>query len=98
MLCLFEVCVGRILVSLEIGSEVLWFFWVDVKLGENIIFFEVMFDMAFIVYVYMMLLQFYGKVENDLFIWFYGVILVNVEDLAIYFKLEIKVVEEFCLK
>ncbi len=89
-----EARAGRILVSLETGSEVLRSFWVDAKPGENTITFEATPDMAPTAYAHMTLLQPHGKVENDLPIRLYGVIPVNVEDPATHLQPEIKVAEE----
>lgn len=78
--------VGKVLVIIENGIKVVEFFWIEVKLGENIFFFKIILEMVLMVYVYVLLIQLYVQVDNDLLICFYGVIFISVEDKEI--KLE----------
>jgi uncharacterized protein YfaS (alpha-2-macroglobulin family) len=89
-----EAKAGRILVSLENGSEVLKSFWVEAENGENKITFEATPDMAPTAYAHITLLQPHGQVENDLPIRMYGVIPLNVEDPATHLEPAIEVAEE----
>ncbi|MEQ8704112.1 MAG: MG2 domain-containing protein [Phaeodactylibacter sp.] len=89
-----EAKAGRVLVSLETGSEVLQSFWVDAKAGENKITFEATPDMAPTAYAHITLLQPHGQVENDLPIRLYGVIPVNVEDPATHLQPAIEMAKE----
>ena len=72
--------VGRAIVTLENGSEVLDHFWVESVEGENQLKFKATASMAPTVYAHVELMQPHAQVENDLPIRLYGVIPVNVED------------------
>lgn len=85
---------GRILLSLETGSEVLETRWIEAGAGSNTITFEATSAMAPTVYAHLTLLQPHGQVENDLPIRLYGVIPVPVEAPATHLQPEVKVAKE----
>lgn len=71
---------GRVLVTLETGSEVIQSFWKDVKQGENKFDFKATDAMSPTVYVHVSLIQPHGQMQNDLPIRMYGVLPIAVED------------------
>jgi alpha-2-macroglobulin len=73
---------GRILVSLETGSEVLKTWWVETKARETKASFEVTEKMAPNVYINVSLIQPHAQCVNDLPMRMYGVLPVKVENPA----------------
>jgi len=71
---------GRALVSIENGSEVIDYQWVETKLGETTIDIPVTEDMAPNVFINISLLQPHDVTSNDLPIRLYGVIPMLVEN------------------
>ncbi len=82
---------GRILLSLETGTEVLDSRWIEAEEGSNTISFEATSAMAPTVYAHLTLLQPHGQVENDLPIRLYGVIPIPVEAPATHLRPQAKV-------
>lgn len=64
---------GRVLVTVENRSRVLYSKWVDAQLGTTVVDVDVTEDMLPNAYLYVNLLQPYNKTENDLPIRMYGV-------------------------
>ncbi len=64
---------GRLLVTIENRSRVLYSKWVDAQEGNTVVDVDVTADMLPNAYVYVNLLQPYNKTENDLPIRMYGV-------------------------
>lgn len=81
---------GRILVSLENGSQVLQAFWAQSKAGENTVSFKVTPEMAPNVYAHIALIQPHAQANNDLPIRLYGVAPINVEDPGTLLSPEVK--------
>ena len=73
---------GRILVSLETGSEVVNAFWVETSQKETKATFEISEKMSPNVYVHVSLVQPHAQLTNDLPIRLYGVLPVVVENPA----------------
>jgi len=73
---------GRILVSLETGSEVVKAFWVETTQKETKATFDVTTKMTPNVFIHVSLIQPHAQSINDLPIRLYGVVPVNVEDPA----------------
>ncbi len=71
---------GRALVSIENGSRVIEYFWVDVKQGDTPFTFNITRDMTPNIFVHVSLLQPHAQSINDSPIRMYGVIPVRVED------------------
>ncbi|MBR9919506.1 MAG: hypothetical protein GYB31_01625 [Bacteroidetes bacterium] len=80
---------GRILLSLENGTEVIETRWEKAQSGENIVRFEAKPEMSPTVYAHVSLLQPHANGENDLPIRMYGVIPIQVEDPKTHIKPEI---------
>ena len=73
---------GRILVSLETGSEIIKTWWVETEAKETKASFDITEKMAPNVYVYVSLIQPHAQTLNDLPMRMYGVIPVAVENPA----------------
>jgi uncharacterized protein YfaS (alpha-2-macroglobulin family) len=73
---------GRMLVSLETGSEVLKTWWEETKAGQTKASFEITDKMAPNIYIHVSLIQPHGQTANDLPIRLYGVIPAAVENPA----------------
>jgi alpha-2-macroglobulin len=71
---------GRMLVSLETGSEVLKTWWVETEKKETKASFEITGKMTPNVYIHVSLIQPHAQTKNDLPMRLYGVIPVLVED------------------
>ncbi|MCB0703874.1 MAG: alpha-2-macroglobulin [Saprospiraceae bacterium] len=84
---------GRILLSLENGTEVLETRWEEAQSGENIIRFKATADMAPTIYANISLIQPHAKGENDLPMRMYGVLPIKVEDPATRISPTIKMPE-----
>ena len=74
--------VGKALVSIENGTEVLESFWFTSKEGENEFSFKTTKAMTPTAYAHVTMLQPHAQVENDLPIRLYGVIPIRVEEEA----------------
>ena len=72
--------VGRVLLTVENGSEVLQTQWHDAVAGMNAIRFQTTSAMAPNVYAHVELLQPHAQTKNDLPIRMYGVVPITVED------------------
>ncbi|TXB62686.1 alpha-2-macroglobulin family protein [Phaeodactylibacter luteus] len=77
-----DVKAGRILLSLETGSQVLETRWLDARGGQQQLTFEATPEMAPTVYAHVTLLQPHQSAANDLPIRLYGVLPIRVEDPA----------------
>ncbi len=77
-----EIKVGRALVSLESGSQILKSWWQEVKDGEIRFQFPVTADMAPNVYLHVSLIQPHAQAGSDLPIRMYGIVPLMVEDPA----------------
>ncbi|MEN8124718.1 MAG: MG2 domain-containing protein [Bacteroidota bacterium] len=71
---------GRTLVSLESGSKIIKYFWLDMAKGENSFELETTHEMAPNVYIHLTLIQPHNNVKNDLPIRLYGIQSVTVEN------------------
>ena len=71
---------GRVLVSVESGSQIIDTFWLNMSEGENEFSFKATEEMAPNVYVNLTLIQPHNNVENDLPIRLYGVQSIKVEN------------------
>jgi uncharacterized protein YfaS (alpha-2-macroglobulin family) len=74
--------IGKALITIENGREVVESFWVDAKEGDNTFTFEATEGMAPNVYAHIAMIQPHAQVANDLPIRMYGVIPIMVEDPA----------------
>lgn len=72
--------VGKALISLENGSEVIQHQWVDTKKGTTVVNIPITPEMTPNFFVNISLLQPHAKVQNDLPIRLYGTIPIKVED------------------
>lgn len=86
--------VGKALVTIENGSNVLESFWFESKEGENEFSFKTTEAMTPTAYAHVALIQPHAKVENDLPIRLYGVIPIKVEDEKTKLKPTLKMPEE----
>jgi uncharacterized protein YfaS (alpha-2-macroglobulin family) len=77
---------GRMLVSLETGSQVLKAWWVETRNKETKSTFEVTDKMTPNVFIHVSLLQPHAQTKNDLPMRMYGVIPVLVEDPATHLQ------------
>lgn len=77
---------GRLLVSLETGSQVLKTWWVETSNKETKATFEVTEKMAPNVYIHVSLIQPHAQTKNDLPMRLYGVIPVSVENPATHLQ------------
>ena len=82
--------IGKALVSLENGTEVLDMFWVETTDKQTRFTLKAKPEMAPNFYVHVSLVQPYGSTENDAPLRLYGVIPVEVEDPATILKPLIK--------
>ncbi|MBI1287328.1 MAG: hypothetical protein GC178_07080 [Flavobacteriales bacterium] len=71
---------GRILASIESGSNIVDAFWVDLKKGENTFDVKTTKEMAPNVFIHLSLIQPHKNVKNDLPIRLYGVQPVAIEN------------------
>ena len=71
---------GRLLVSLETGSELLEHMWVDAKQGQTELDIPITEQMAPNVYAFVSYIQPHSKTVNDLPIRLYGVVPLTVDD------------------
>jgi uncharacterized protein YfaS (alpha-2-macroglobulin family) len=71
---------GRLLVSLETGSEVLKTFWVDAQEGQTNVDVAITEEMTPNVYAFVSYIQPHSKTLNDLPIRLYGVVPIKVND------------------
>ncbi|MEO1626679.1 MAG: MG2 domain-containing protein, partial [Bacteroidota bacterium] len=72
--------IGRALITIENGSQVLESYWKECKKGETNFEFYATPEMAPTVYAHVSLFQPHSQVKNDLPIRMYGVIPIHVED------------------
>jgi hypothetical protein len=72
--------VGKALISLENGNEVIQHQWVDTQKGKTVVDIPITAQMTPNFFVNISLLQLHAKVENDLPIRLYGTIPIQVED------------------
>lgn len=73
---------GRILLTLETGTRVAKHLWFDAVAGDNFLRFKAEKDMAPTVYAHVSLMQPHAQTKNDLPIRMYGVMPVNIENMA----------------
>jgi len=71
---------GRMLLSIESGTEVVESYWVETEEGANTFSFEATPEMSPTAYVHLSMIQPHAQVDNDLPIRLYGVIPLKVED------------------
>ena len=85
---------GRILASIESGSEVLKTFWVDLKDGKYNFELEATEEMAPNVYVHLSLIQPHSNVKNDLPIRMFGVQPITIENANTHLEPVLKMPDE----
>jgi uncharacterized protein YfaS (alpha-2-macroglobulin family) len=73
---------GRILLTLETGTRVAKHLWFDAVAGDNFLRFKAEKNMAPTVYAHVSLMQPHAQTKNDLPIRMYGVVPVNIENVA----------------
>ena len=86
--------IGRCLISLESGSEVLETYWRDAKAGDNTFRFYATPEMAPTVYAHVTLIQPHAQAKNDLPIRMYGVIPLSVEDVKTRLQPTLKIADK----
>ena len=86
--------VGKALVTIENGSEVLESFWFESKEGENEFSFKTTEAMTPTAYAHVALIQPHAKVENDLPIRLYGVVPIKIEDERTKLEPKLKMPDE----
>ena len=77
---------GKALVSLENGTKVTDFFWVETQEKQTRFFIDVKPEMAPNFYIHVSLIQPYGQTQNDAPLRLYGVVPVLVENPETIFK------------
>ena len=85
---------GRTLVSLESGSKIIKYFWLDMTEGENSFEIETTDEMAPNVFIHLTLIQPHNNVKNDLPIRLYGIQSVSIENPETHIKPEITMPDE----
>ncbi|MEM9921075.1 MAG: MG2 domain-containing protein [Bacteroidota bacterium] len=85
--------IGRALITIENGSEVLESHWQDCKKGETNFEFYASAKMAPTVYAHVSLMQPHSQVKNDLPVRMYGVIPIHVEDPKTRLEPELKMAD-----
>lgn len=86
---------GRLLISLETGSQVLKHFWVDAKAGQTQVEIPITDEMTPTVYAFVSYIQPHAQSANDLPIRLYGVIPLAVNNEKTRLKPEIIAPEEW---
>ncbi|QMU63045.1 MAG: hypothetical protein GKR88_01340 [Flavobacteriaceae bacterium] len=74
--------IGKALISLENGNEVIKHLWADTKKGKTVVEIPITANMIPNFFVNISLLQPHSRVENDLPIRLYGTIPIKVEDIS----------------
>ena len=86
---------GRLLVTLETGSQILRHFWINAHAGQTKVDVPITKDMAPNVYAFITYIQPYAQTKNDLPIRLYGVIPLLVNDPETHINPVIKTADEW---
>lgn len=85
---------GRVLITLENGTQVIDSRWDEATKGDNVFKFEAVPEMSPTIYAHVSLIQPHAQASNDLPIRMYGVIPIDVEDPKTILKPTLKMPKE----